>query len=69
MNSSGNTKLFFNSHASSIGEVLWVNSEEELDIATVVASSGAGLVFALMKGMRDAGEKLGLSKVFLFLTI
>ena len=49
--------------------MLWVNSEEELDIATVVASSGAGFVFALMKGMRDAGEKLGLSKVFMFLSI
>ena len=43
-----------------VGEVLWITSENDMHAVTAVSGSGPAYVFALMEAMQHAGEKLGL---------
>ena len=45
-----------------IGEVLWVDSEKELDIATAIAGSGPAFLAIVAEAMMDGGVKCGLSR-------
>lgn len=44
------------------GDVLWVDTEAQLDAVTAVSGSGPAYFFYLMEAMVDSGEKLGLSR-------
>jgi pyrroline-5-carboxylate reductase len=46
---------------ASVGEVLWVATEAELDIVTAVSGSGPAYFFLLMESMINAGVAEGLS--------
>ncbi|MFT3929368.1 MAG: pyrroline-5-carboxylate reductase [Spongiibacteraceae bacterium] len=70
----GATGLFANAQVSAeqkqladsilraVGISLWVDSEAQLDAVTAVSGSGPAYFFLVMEAMRDAGEKLGLSR-------
>lgn len=45
---------------SSIGSVVWLSQEGEMDAVTALSGSGPAYVFALAETMAAAGEKLGL---------
>src|SRR5262249_59018381 len=44
----------------SVGEVVWVPSEEALDVVTALSGSGPAYFFLLTELMAEAGESLGL---------
>ena len=44
----------------SVGEVVWVASEEALDVVTALSGSGPAYFFLLAELMAEAGESLGL---------
>lgn len=44
-----------------LGEVLWLDSDEEINHVAALASSGVALYFRLMRAFTVAGEKLGVS--------
>ena len=43
-----------------VGEVVWVSSEEALDVVTALSGSGPAYFFFLAELMAEAGEELGL---------
>ena len=43
-----------------VGEVLWVASDEEIDMVTAVSGSGPAYFFLVMEAMTNAGKQLGL---------
>lgn len=43
-----------------IGEVVWLDQEQQIDPLTALSGSGPAYVFALLECMAGAGEKLGL---------
>ena len=45
----------------SVGEVVWVNEESDLDAITAVSGSGPAYVFKFMLALIEAGQSLGLS--------
>ena len=45
-----------------LGEVLWVNSEKELDIATAVAGSGPAFLALVAEALSDGAVKEGLKR-------
>lgn len=47
----------------SIGEVLWVKDELQLDAVTAVSGSGPAYVFYFIEALQQAAEKLGLDSV------
>ncbi len=47
---------------SSVGEVVWVDSEPALDAVTAVSGSGPAYVFLLMEAMQQAARTLGLDE-------
>jgi len=46
----------------SVGEVVWVASEEALDVVTALSGSGPAYFFLLAELMAEAGESLGLER-------
>jgi pyrroline-5-carboxylate reductase len=44
----------------SVGETVWVPSEDALDVVTALSGSGPGYFFLLAQLMAEAGERLGL---------
>ncbi len=44
----------------SVGEVIWVSSEEALDVVTALSGSGPAYFFLLAQLMAEAAERLGL---------
>lgn len=46
---------------SPVGEVVWVDHEDQLDAVTAVSGSGPAYVFLMIEAMAQAGEQLGLS--------
>ncbi|MES2141291.1 MAG: pyrroline-5-carboxylate reductase [Pseudomonadota bacterium] len=70
----GATGLFANSSCSqeqkkitesifnSIGVIVWVNSDEEIDSIAALSGSGPAYFFLLIEALQNAGAKLGLSK-------
>ena len=44
----------------SVGEVIWVASEDALDVVTALSGSGPAYLFLLAQLMAEAGERLGL---------
>ena len=70
----GATGLFANSSCSqeqkkiteslfnSIGVIVWVNSDEEIDSIAALSGSGPAYFFLLIEALQNAGTKLGLSK-------
>lgn len=51
-----------NTVLKSMGEVIEVSKEGQLDIATALSGSGPGYVFLMMEAMIDAGVHLGFSR-------
>lgn len=47
---------------SSLGEEIFVDDEDYLDMATALSGSGPGYVFLLMEAMIDAGVHMGFSR-------
>ncbi len=47
---------------SKVGIALWLNSEDEINIATAISGSGPGYIFYLIDAMEKAANKLGLTK-------
>lgn len=47
---------------SNIGEVVWVDTENQLDIATAVAGSGPAFLALIAEAMTDGGVKAGLDR-------
>ena len=47
---------------SKIGEVIWLNSEDEVDIATAIAGSGPAYLSMVAEAMSDGGVKMGLKR-------
>ncbi len=47
---------------SSVGEVVWVDSESALDAVTAVSGSGPAYVFLMMEAMQQAARALGLDE-------
>lgn len=45
---------------SSVGVILWAQSEEMLDIVTAVSGSGPGYVFLMQEAMEEAARHLGI---------
>lgn len=45
-----------------VGEVAWVDSEDDLDAVTALSGSGPAYVFHLVEAMASAGERVGLSE-------
>jgi pyrroline-5-carboxylate reductase len=53
--------LIANGLMNSIGECLWVDSEEQFDVATTVAGCGPAYLFYFMNALTEALQKNGLS--------
>ena len=47
---------------SSIGQVIWVNTEDQLDIATAVAGSGPAFLALIAEALADGAVKAGLER-------
>lgn len=47
---------------NSIGQVLWVNKESDLDSVTAISGSGPAYIYYIMNAMIDAAQELGLEK-------
>jgi pyrroline-5-carboxylate reductase len=70
----GATGLFANSHCSSaqknaaelifrsVGVVVWLAEEEQIDLVAALSGSGPAYFFLLMEALQQAGVELGLSK-------
>ena len=46
----------------SVGIIVWLNKEKEIDVATAISGSGPGYVFYLIDAMEKAANKIGLNK-------
>jgi pyrroline-5-carboxylate reductase len=46
----------------SIGQVLWVEKESELDSVTAISGSGPAYIYYIMNAMIEAAQELGLEK-------
>jgi len=51
------TKIF-----DSIGQVLWVSKESDLDSVTAISGSGPAYIYYIMNAMIDVAQELGLEK-------
>ncbi len=47
---------------SSIGNVLWLNTEKQLDIASAIAGSGPAFLALIAEGLTDGGVNAGLER-------
>ena len=47
---------------TSIGQVLWVDKESDVDSVTAISGSGPAYIYYIMNAMIDAAEELGLEK-------
>ena len=47
---------------NSVGEILWVNKEADLNIVTAISGSGPAYIFYIMEVMINSAQKLGLSE-------
>lgn len=54
-----NDRLVVEEMFSAIGQFCWLNSENEIDLATGVTGSGPGYVFAFTEHLQSAAEQLG----------
>lgn len=62
MTGSPNGKEFATKLFNSIGQTLWVNSQNELDIATAVAGSGPAYLALVADAMIDGAVKAGIAR-------
>ena len=46
----------------SVGIIIWLRKEKEINVATAISGSGPGYVFYLIDAMEKAANKLGLNK-------
>jgi len=58
LNSKNTVSEIFNS----VGEILWVKKESDLNIVTAISGSGPAYIFYIMEVMINSAQKLGLSK-------
>jgi len=47
---------------NSVGEILWVKKEADLNIVTAISGSGPGYIFYIMEIMINSAQELGLSE-------
>ncbi len=45
---------------SSVGEVVWLENESQMDIVTAISGSGPAYIFLLIETLTNCGKKLGL---------
>ena len=57
-----NTKNTVSEIFSSVGEILWVKKEADLNIVTAISGSGPAYIFYIMEIMINSAQKLGLSE-------
>ena len=57
-----NTKNTVSEIFSSVGEILWVKKEADLNIVTAISGSGPAYIFYIMEVMINAAQELGLSE-------
>ena len=57
-----NTKNTVSEIFSSVGEILWVKKEADLNIVTAISGSGPAYIFYIMEVMINSAQKLGLSE-------
>ena len=57
-----NTKNTVSEIFSSVGEILWVKKEADLNIVTAISGSGPAYIFYIMEVMIYSAQKLGLSE-------
>ena len=56
------TKIIAMEIFSSIGQAIWVNTEDQLDIATAVAGSGPAFLALIAEALTDGAVKAGLER-------
>jgi len=57
-----NTKNTVSEIFNSVGEILWVKKEADLNIVTAISGSGPAYIFYIMEVMINSAQKLGLSE-------
>ena len=57
-----NTKNTVSEIFSSVGEILWVKKEADLNIVTAISGSGPAYIFYIMEVMINSAQELGLSE-------
>ena len=57
-----NTKNTVSEIFSSVGEILWVKKEADLNIVTAISGSGPAYIFYIMEIMINSAQELGLSE-------
>ena len=57
-----NTKNTVSEIFSSVGEILWVKKEADLNIVTAISGSGPAYIFYIMEEMINSAQELGLSE-------
>ena len=57
-----NTKNSVSEIFSSVGEILWVKKEADLNIVTAISGSGPAYIFYIMEVMINSAQELGLSE-------
>ena len=57
-----NTKNTVSEIFSSVGEILWVKKEADLNIVTAISGSGPAYIFYIMEVMINSARELGLSE-------
>ncbi len=54
-------RLWVEQVAATMGEFLWLDNEDQIDVVTALSGSGPAYVFYVMEAMVDAGCAMGLS--------
>ena len=47
---------------AAVGEVVWIDQEDDIDLVTAISGSGPAYFFLVAEALAEAGEALGLSK-------
>ena len=62
VNDKSNSKNTVSEIFNSVGEILWVKKEADLNIVTAISGSGPAYIFYIMEVMINSAQKLGLSE-------
>ena len=62
VNDKSNSKNTVSEIFNSVGEILWVKKESDLNIVTAISGSGPAYIFYIMEVMINSAQELGLSE-------